>query len=126
MRTIKKVKKFSVGDIVVHDGKRCEITEFMTRYSVCIKNLEYLPGDFNTAKVSVRNIKEANDGKNRKPLSERLPEHIFERIYQDIGQASMCWENIGKAGVFDAKKAGEIAFELCHFIADVIDKEKSK
>ena len=66
MRTIKKVKNFSVGDIVVHDGKRCEITKFMTRYSVCIKNLEYLLGDFNTANVSVRDIKEANDGKNRK------------------------------------------------------------
>ena len=51
---------------------------------------------------------------------------IKERIYQDIGQASMCWENIGKAGVFDAKKAGEIAFELYHFIADVIDKEEEK
>ena len=63
---------------------------------------------------------------NRKPLSERLPKHVFERIHQDIGQASMCWENIDKAGVFDAKKAGEISFELCHFIADVIDKERGK
>ena len=55
---IKKVKEFSVGDIVIHDGKRCKITEFTTRYSVCIKNLEYKLGDFNTAKVSVRDIKE--------------------------------------------------------------------
>ena len=127
MGKIKKVKNFSVEDVVIHDGKRCKIVEFPTRYTVCIKNLEYDPGDFSTAKVSVRDIKEANDGKNRKPLSERLPEHIFERIHQDIGQASMCWENIGKAGIFDAKKAGEIAFELCHFIADVMDnrhKEK--
>lgn len=58
---------------------------------------------------------------NRKPLSERLPEHIFKRIHEDIGQASMCWSNIDEAGEFDAKKAGEIAFELCHFIADVLE-----
>ena len=63
MKTIKKVKNFSIGDIVVYDGKRCEIIKFMTRYSVCIKNLEYLLGDFNTAKVSVRNIKEAKQNK---------------------------------------------------------------
>lgn len=63
---------------------------------------------------------------NRKPLSERLPKHVFERIHQDIGQASMCWDNIDEAGTFDAKKASDIAFELCHFIADIIEKEKAK
>ena len=54
----KRVKNFSIGDVVMHNGKRCKITEFTTRYSVCIKNLEYKLGDFNTAKVSVRDIKE--------------------------------------------------------------------
>ena len=54
---IKKVKEFSVGDTVIYDNKKSEITYFPTRYSVCIKNLEYGAGDFNTAKVSVRDIK---------------------------------------------------------------------
>lgn len=54
---IEKVKKFSVGDIVMYDGKRCKIIEFITRYSVYIENLEYGFGDFNTAKVSIRDIK---------------------------------------------------------------------
>ncbi|MCK4526194.1 hypothetical protein KAW18_02385 [candidate division WOR-3 bacterium] len=54
---IKKVKEFSIGDIVIHDKKRCEIVRFPTRYSVYIKNLEYIPGDFSTAKVSIREIK---------------------------------------------------------------------
>lgn len=54
---IKKVKQFSVGDIVIHDKKRCEIIRFPTRYSVYIKNLEYTPGDFSTAKVSIREVK---------------------------------------------------------------------
>ena len=31
----------------------------------------------------------------------------------------MCWENIDEAGTFDATKAADIAFELCHFIADI-------
>jgi len=60
----------------------------------------------------------------RKPLSERLPESVFNRIHFDIGQASMCWEHPEKAGVFDAKKAGDVAFELCHFIADAIEEAK--
>ena len=63
----------------------------------------------------------------RKVLSERLPVYVLFRIERDIGQASRCWESIGKAGVFDAQKAGDIAFELCHFIADFVElKEKMK
>jgi hypothetical protein len=58
----------------------------------------------------------------RKPLSERLPERIFERVHQDIGQASMCWKHPDKAGTFDADAASDIAFELCHFIADELEK----
>lgn len=54
---MKKVKEFSVENIVLYDGKRCRITEFTTRYSVSIKNLEYKPGDFSTAKVSIQDIK---------------------------------------------------------------------
>ena len=60
-------------------------------------------------------------------LSERLSEEIFTRIHQDIGQASMCWENVEGAGTFDSTKAAEIAFDLCHYIADkleVTDNEK--
>ena len=54
---IQRVKNLSIGDIVIHDGKKCKITGFATRYSVLIKNIEYGPGDFNIAKVSVRDIK---------------------------------------------------------------------
>lgn len=68
--------------------------------------------------------KEKEKKDNRKPLSERLPEHVFERIHQDIGQASMCWELPENTGVFHAKKAAEIAFELCHFIAGILDSKQ--
>lgn len=53
---IRKVKEFSIGDIIIYDEKRCKIIEFTTRYSVYIENLERDSGDFNTAKVSVRDI----------------------------------------------------------------------
>lgn len=57
-----------------------------------------------------------------KSLSERLPEEVFTRVHQDIGQASMCWENVEGAGVYDATKASEIAFDLCHYIADKLEE----
>jgi hypothetical protein len=59
-----------------------------------------------------------------KSLSERLPEEIFTRVHIDIGQASVCWENVEGAGVFDSTKASEIAFNLCHYIADKLDEAK--
>ena len=59
-----------------------------------------------------------------KALSERLPEHIFNRIHQDIGEASTCWTNLDGAGTFEAEHASKIAFNLCHFVADELDKVK--
>ncbi len=54
--------------------------------------------------------------KERDLLMKDLPEHVIERIYQDIGQASMCWEHIDRAGVFQTEDACKIAFDLCSFI----------
>lgn len=56
--------------------------------------------------------------KEQKALSERLPEHIFSEIHQAIGHASVCW----KDGIFDTEQASEVAFNLCHFVADEMDK----
>ena len=61
----------------------------------------------------------------RPALSNRLPEKVFDRIHQDVGSASMCWERPEGAGTFDAMHASNIAFELCHYVADLLD-EKSK
>lgn len=45
-------------------------------------------------------------------LSERLPENIFNRIHSDIAKASK------------KNRPSIIAFNLCHFIADELDKSK--
>ena len=55
-----------------------------------------------------------------KSLSQRLPEHIFSRIHQDIGKASMCWSET-PLGNFNSNRASIIAFNLCQFIADEIE-----
>ena len=57
-----------------------------------------------------------------KSLSERLPEEIFDRVHQDIGEASTCWTKLEGAGTFDSEHASKIAFNLCHFIADKLDE----
>jgi flavin-dependent dehydrogenase len=57
-------------------------------------------------------------------VSERMSEELFSSVFQAVGNASMCWDNIGGAGIFEAMRAGEIAFELCHLIADEIEAER--
>jgi len=58
-----------------------------------------------------------------KSLSERIPEHLFSRVHQDIGEASLCWTDI-PLGIFDAERASKIAFDLCHFIADELERKE--
>lgn len=55
-------------------------------------------------------------------LSQRLPAHLVDRIYQDIGTATMAWENIGGAGVFKSEQAARVAEQLGHVIADELDE----
>ena len=46
-------------------------------------------------------------------LSKRLSKNIFDRIHSDIGKASK------------VNESSIIAFNLCHFIADELDKSKA-
>ncbi len=65
--------------------------------------------------------------KKEKKLSfNDIPEYIRERVYSDIGEASMCWENPEKAGIFDSQKAAKIGLNLCLFILEQIEKEKKR
>lgn len=54
----------------------------------------------------------------------KVPAYIRKRVFTDIGQASMCWENPEKAGTFDTEKAIEIADALCQYIVVKIEKAK--
>jgi len=58
-------------------------------------------------------------------LSERIPEYIFSRVHQDIGEASMCWHE-PPLGIYDTARASKIAFDLCHFIADELERKESR
>ena len=61
-----------------------------------------------------------------KLLSERLPEGAVARIHQDIGKASMCWTEIERAGIFKSEEASAVAYNLCHFVADLLDAERKR
>jgi hypothetical protein len=56
--------------------------------------------------------------------SERMSAELFYAVFRAVGKASMCWDNIGRAGTFEATRASKIAFELCHLIADEIEAER--
>lgn len=62
----------------------------------------------------------------KKLIFDDIPAHIRERVYLDIGQASMCWENPEKAGVFDSQQAAEIGLNRCQFILNQIEETKKK
>ena len=62
----------------------------------------------------------------RKPLSERLPEDVFNKLHQVVGEAVMCWTDVDYAGRFQADVAGDIAFELCHYVADLLDEAREE
>lgn len=53
-----------------------------------------------------------------------IPVHIRERVYSDIGEASVSWENPEGAGIFETEHAARISLELCQFILDEIEKAK--
>lgn len=43
---------------------------------------------------------------------------LFEAVYQSVGAASVCWENIESAGTFKNEEAAMVAKALLRFIED--------
>lgn len=41
---------------------------------------------------------------------------LEEAVFQALGAASVCWENIDKAGVFKSERARDIGIELLEWI----------
>jgi hypothetical protein len=52
----------------------------------------------------------------------KVPAYIRKRVLTDIGQASMCWEEPEKAGVFDTEETIKIGDALCQYIVDKIER----
>jgi len=44
----------------------------------------------------------------------KIREDVEELITQAIGEASMCWEHVEKAGTFDSDRASKISQKLCN------------
>jgi hypothetical protein len=55
-----------------------------------------------------------------KPLSERLPQPLFEALFQTTGFASMCWDPKPE-GLFDSEAAARAANNLGQLIADALE-----
>lgn len=60
------------------------------------------------------------------PLKERLAKAIIERIHEDIGTASMCWNPRPGKQIFDSESAGAVALNLCNFIADKLEEARKE
>ena len=64
--------------------------------------------------------------KEKEILFDDIPVHIRERVYFDLGEASICWESPGGCGVFDSQKVAQIGLKLCQFILDQIERERKR
>lgn len=62
----------------------------------------------------------------RNPISQRLPEGVFFVIAEALGKMAMCWTDVEHAGSFQVGRASGIAFELSHYIADLLDEAKEE
>ena len=49
------------------------------------------------------------------PEVENVPD-LNTKVFQAIGAASACWENLAGAGVFDSDRAKQVADDLLTFI----------
>jgi hypothetical protein len=57
----------------------------------------------------------------RVPSTEsKLDRKLSRLIYEAVGAASMCWDSPQSAGVFDSKRASDIADKLREDIKDLI------
>lgn len=46
------------------------------------------------------------------------PKNLHEAVYQALGAASMCWEDVAKAGVFDSTQAAIIGADLIKWVEE--------
>lgn len=58
-------------------------------------------------------------------------ETVEQAVFQAVGSASMCWESVSRAGVFDSSRAKQIADGLVvwlkrHGVADEVEKSTLK
>ena len=70
--------------------------------------------------------KSAGEEEEKVAEEKEIDDPIRDRVLQDIGHASMCWETPGGAGVFDTEQAIEIGDSLCHFITERIAEAKKE
>jgi hypothetical protein len=51
-------------------------------------------------------------------------EVMINKVYEALGEASMCWEYPEKAGIFDSTKAKEIGEKLEKFIISLLEEQR--
>ena len=58
----------------------------------------------------------------REPLSKRLSPEVYSTLHQMVGAALGCWTDVEHAGCFQVVRAADVAFELCHYVADLLEE----
>lgn len=58
-------------------------------------------------------------------LYDREPEDLSEAVFQALGAASSCWDNLLGAGVFESERARDIGIDLMTYINDNYEKKEA-
>jgi hypothetical protein len=56
---INKVKDFQIGDILTVEKVKCKIVGFPTRSMVLLENINWIPGEWSSAKLSINDLRGA-------------------------------------------------------------------
>lgn len=62
----------------------------------------------------------------QRPLNCRLPGHVYHKIFETVGSASMCWRPKPSSEVFDSDLAAKFAVELGFCVADALDAARGR
>ena len=122
-------------------GKVTEVQEYLKRKGIVVAETSIVdmaidiaerlgPGRFVFAQEAIWRRKEKGKKCGREVAEETREEEeddpIRNRVLEDIGHASMCWESPEGAGAFDTEQAIEIGDLLCRFINEQIAEAKKR
>lgn len=107
--------KNDVPDFLWVEGDHPALTE----HPIIVNRYDHVPGETTrisaTAVVQKKMCSEVDPEPEEKIFDWTTSTEIETAVFQAIGAASVCWEDVDRAGVFDSTRAEQIGKELIEY-----------